>query len=105
MKLTKEHIDRKVLSPYNHELMKVLGVTDDLVWAKYIGGQSDGFLTTIINCDLWQLASEDKKPSDRIDEIIRERQQNPIWAMQSTHEERMNALIQFLDEEWEKNEN
>ena len=92
MRLTKEHIGKKVLSEASEEIFTVISVDEGAAWLKYENGIHSTF-----DCDYgFKLVEEPKKPSERIKELTII---NPLTRI---CDDQIKGIISYLDEEFEK---
>lgn len=93
MRLTKEHVGKKVRNNTACLLGELLAVYDRYIW---LDEQNAG-VSTVTNADNWELIEEPKKPSERIQELIGPTRSDAEWS-----ERFQQAVLTYLDEQHEK---
>lgn len=92
MKLTEKDIGKQVRRKSSFTPYVLLAVKGDDLWISTPegteAGKNDGF---------WIVVEPEKKPSERIDEIFNQESANYAYC-----DRWVNAILKFLDEEFEK---
>lgn len=101
MKLTKEHVGKRVARPIWEKGDWLL-----IEWLDngfYAGHDDQGrpFASTIGSDEDWEIVDSKKKPSDRINEIIGD---NPFNSSIASAMRSVIAIIEYLDEQAEEND-